>query len=126
MSYFARVDENGIVVNVIAITQEVLNTGGWGPPDEWVQTSYNTRGGVHYGPDGKPDGGVALRKNYAGLGFIYDKVRDAFYPPKPFASWSLNEDTCLWVAPVPYPNDGKEYRWDEDTLSWVLMDFPGA
>lgn len=119
MSYFARVGENGIVTNVIAITQEVLNTGLWGPPEEWVQTSYNTRGGIHYGQDGQPDGGVALRKNYAGLGFIYDKDRDAFYPPSPYPSWSLNAQTCLWEPPTPMPVDENMYTWDEATLSWI-------
>ena len=119
MSYFARVDENGIVINVIAITQEVLNTGLWGPPEEWVQTSYNTRGGVHYGPDGNPDGGVALRKNYAGLGYTYDSVRDAFIPPQPYPSWTLNETSCLWEPPVPMPESDVPVKWDEETQSWV-------
>lgn len=121
MSYFARVDENGIVTNVIAITQETLNTGLWGPPEEWVQTSYNTHGGVHYGQDGKPDGGIALRKNYAGLGYIYDAERDAFYSPSPFPSWTLNEQSCLWEPPVPMPTDENMYSWDEATQSWTQM-----
>lgn len=118
MSHFAKV-ENGIVTEVLVISQDEVNTGLFGDPLLFVQTSYNTRGGVHYGPDGKPDGGIALRKNYAGIGYSYDPVLDAFIPPQPYPSWSLNTQTCLWDPPVPYPNDGKTYIWDEDTLSWV-------
>lgn len=121
MAHFAQVDSNNIVTQVIVIDQETLNTGHWGDPATWVQTSYNTRGGVHYGPDGNPDGGVALRKNYAGVGYTYDPVRDAFYAPQPFPSWVLNEDTCLWDAPVPMPTDDKAYTWDETTGSWVAQ-----
>jgi hypothetical protein len=120
MGHFARMDKDGIVVQVIAIEKDVLDTGHWGDPNDWVQTSYNTRGGVHYAPNSRtPDGGIALRKNYAGLGFTYDKIRDAFYAPQPYPSWALDEDTCQWKAPTPYPDDGKEYIWDEDTTSWV-------
>lgn len=118
MSHFAKV-ENGIVTEVLVISQDVINSGMFGDPSLWVQTSYNTRGGVHYGPDGKPDGGIALRKNYAGIGYSYDPLLDAFIPPKPYPSWLLDTQTCLWEPPVPYPNDGKSYYWDEDTLSWV-------
>lgn len=118
MSHFAKV-ENGIVTEVLVISQEVVDSGMFGNPASFIQTSYNTRGGVHYGPDGKPDGGIALRKNYAGIGYSYDPVLDAFIPPQPFPSWLLNEDTCLWEPPVPYPDDGKVYVWDEATLSWV-------
>ncbi len=82
-------------------------------PGEWVQTSYNTFGGQH------KLGGTPLRKNYAGIGFTYDRQRDAFIPPKPFASWVLNEDTCLWDAPVAMPDDGKIYVWDEATTNWI-------
>jgi hypothetical protein len=82
-------------------------------PGEWIQTSYNTHGGEH------KLGGTPLRKNYAGIGFTYDRVKDAFIPPKPFASWVLNEDTCLWDAPVAMPDDGKLYQWDEATTNWV-------
>jgi hypothetical protein len=119
MSYFAQVNESGIVVQVIAISQEMIDTGLWGDPSTWFQTSYNTRGGVHYGQDGQPDGGVALRKNYAGIGSIYDKDRDAFYTPQPYPSWSLNAQTCYWEPPVPMPTDENLYTWDEETLSWV-------
>ena len=118
MAHFAQIDSNNTVTQVIVIDQETLNTGHWGDPATWIQTSYNTRGGVHYGQDGQPDGGVALRKNYAGIGFTYDAGRDAFIPPKPFPSWVLNESTCLWEAPVPMPQDGKVYAWNEATQSW--------
>ena len=113
MSHFAKV-ENGVVTQVIVIEQDVINTGLFGDPALWVQTSYNTYGGKH--PEGRP-----LRKNYAGIGYIYDTVRDAFYAPRPYPSWTLDEETCFWKAPVamPEPEEGKSYRWDEDTLSWV-------
>jgi hypothetical protein len=111
MSHFAKVID-GIVTEVLVIEQDVIDTGLFGDPALWVQTSYNTYGGQH--PEGRP-----LRKNYAGIGYTYDAGRDAFIPPQPFASWTLNEDTCLWDAPVAYPDDGKPYAWDEDTLSWV-------
>lgn len=119
MAHFAQVDENNVVVQVLVIEQDVINTGHFGDPASWIQTSYNTRGGVHYGPDNQPDGGVALRKNYAGIGHIYDPVRDAFYAPQPYPSWMLDEDTCWWQPPVPFPTDGKNYAWDEATISWV-------
>ena len=112
LSHFAHIT-NGIVDQVIVIDAETLALGYWGNPSEWVQTSYNTYGGVH------ATGGTPLRKNYAGVGYSYDSDRDAFIPPKPFASWLLNESTCLWDAPTPYPNDDKFYRWNEETLSWV-------
>ena len=113
MSHFAHIT-NGIVDQVIVIDQETLNTGHWGDPSEWVQTSYNTQGGQH--PEGRP-----LRKNYAGIGYTYDTQRDAFIPPKPFASWLLDEATCLWNPPVAMPTDDKIYTWNEDTLSWTEM-----
>ena len=112
MSHFAKVN-NGIVVQVIVAEPEFFNTFVDSSPGEWIQTSYNTHGGVH------TLGGTPLRKNYAGIGFTYDRTRDAFIPPKPFASWVLNEDTCLWSAPVAMPDDGKQYEWNEDTQAWV-------
>ena len=121
MSHFAKVVD-GIVSQVIVAEPEFFDTFVDSSPGEWVQTSYNTRGGVHYGPDGQPDGGEALRKNYAGIGFSFDRTRDAFIPPKPFPSWILNEDSCLWESPVPYPNDGEMYTWDEATGDWVLVE----
>lgn len=111
--HFAHIT-NGVVDQVIVIDAETLATGHWGDPSEWVQTSYNTHGNVH------ATGGTPLRFNYAGLGYSYDATRDAFIPPKPFASWLLNETTCLWEAPTPMPvEEGKMYTWDEPTLSWV-------
>ena len=95
----------------------------------YKQTSYNTRGGVHYDPDtGLPsqDQSKALRKNYAGIGYTYDPSRDAFIPPSPFLSWVLDESSCLWEAPIPLPQDGKDYRWDEATTSWVVVDTPSS
>lgn len=119
MAHFAQIDSNNIVTQVLVIEQDVIDTGLFGDPSSFIQTSYNTRGGVHYGVDGQPDGGVALRKNYAGIGYTYDSGRDAFIAPKPFNSWTLNETTCYWEAPTPMPNDGKMYTWNEDTTSWV-------
>jgi len=113
MSHFAQIDENNIVTQVLVIEQDVIDTGLFGEPSSFVQTSYNTHGGVH------SLGGTPLRKNYAGIGYIYDSVRDAFYAPQPFASWTLNEDTCIWESPTPMPTDGKVYTWDEETTSWV-------
>lgn len=111
MAHFAKV-QNGIVTEVLVVDQDVIDTGVFGDPALWVQTSYNTVGGQH--PEGRP-----LRKNYAGVGYTYDADRDAFIPPQPFASWVLDEDTCFWNAPVLYPDDGKMYNWDETTLAWV-------
>ena len=102
MSHFAKV-EAGTVTQVIVAEQEFINAGHVGDPSEWVQTSYNTRGGVHYGQDGNPDGGTALRGNYAGVGYTYDATRDAFIPPKPADNATLNEDTCLWEVPEAAP-----------------------
>ena len=114
MSHFAKVN-NGIVEQVIVAEPEFFETFVDSSPGQWIQTSYNTYGGQH--PEGRP-----LRKNYAGVGFTYDSVRDAFIPPQPFASWVLNEDTCLWDAPTPMPTDGKNYRWDEPTTAWIEVD----
>jgi hypothetical protein len=118
MSHFAKV-ENGVVTQVIVIEQDVLNLGHWGDPASWVQTSYNTQGGVH------AQGGTPLRKNYAGIGYTYDSGRDAFIPPKPYASWVLNESTCQWGAPTAMPVvEGKRFTWDESTTSWVEVVAP--
>lgn len=111
MAHFAKVVD-GTVTQVIVAEPEFFQTFVDSSPGEWIQTSYNTRGGQH--PEGRP-----LRKNYAGIGYSYDRTRDAFIPPKPFASWLLNEETCLWDAPVAYPTDGKIYRWDEATTNWI-------
>ena len=118
MAHFAHIT-NGVVDQVIVIDAETLQLGHWGDPSEWVQTSYNTQGGVH------TQGGTPLRKNYAGIGYTYDSVRDAFIPPSPFSSWVLNEDTCQWAAPTAMPTDGKLYVWRESTTSWVEQpDYP--
>jgi hypothetical protein len=113
MSHFAQIDENNIVTRVLVIEQDVVDTGLFGEPSSFIQTSYNTQGGVH------KLGGTPLRKNYAGIGYTYDRGRDAFIPPKPFNSWVLNESTCLYDAPTPMPTDDKRYSWDENTTSWV-------
>lgn len=113
MAHFAQIDDNNLVTQVLVIEQDVIDTGLFGEPSSFIQTSYNTHGGVHI------LGGTPLRKNYAGIGYTYDSVRDAFISPKPYNSWVLNEDTCLWNAPVARPTDDKPYSWDEDTLSWV-------
>jgi hypothetical protein len=122
MAHYAFLDENNIVTEVIVGKDE--DDGGI----DWEQfygeirsqvckrTSYNTHGGVHSG------GGTPFRKNYAGIGYSYDPGRDAFIPPQPFPSWTMDEDTCLWSAPTPYPDDGGQYIWDENTLSWISND----
>lgn len=119
MAHFAHVI-NGIVQQVIVADQEYIDA----LPDAnlWVQTSYNTRGGIHYEPNSdipSPDQSKAVRKNYASVGFTYDTNRNAFIPPQPYPSWLLDEFSCLWNSPVPYPIDGKRYMWNEPTLSWV-------
>ena len=118
MSHFAQIDGNNIVTQVIVIEQDVVDTGLFGDPNSWIQTSYNTSGGIHL------LGGTPLRKNYAGIGYTYDSTRDAFIPPKPYNSWTLNETTCLWEAPIPMPDDGKMYSWDEETTSWTEITMP--
>jgi hypothetical protein len=118
MGHFAKVLD-GKVTQVIVAEPEFFETFVDSSPGQWIQTSYNTRGGVHYGQDGQPDGGVALRGNYAGVGFTYDSQNDVFYAPQPYPSWTLNQSTWLWEAPTPMPTDGKFYRWDELTASWV-------
>jgi hypothetical protein len=129
MSHFAKV-VNGIVEQVIVVEQDVIDTGIFGEPSSWVQTSYNTRGNVHFGPDGQPDGGVAMRANYAGIGYTYDSENDVFYAPSPYPSWTLNNTNWLWDSPVPMPSDAgtgeppKIYRWTEETTNWVLIETP--
>lgn len=126
MGHFAHINEENVVTQVIVAEQDFINTGAVGDPAKWIQTSYNTRAGVHYGQNGQPDGGVALRKNYAGIGYTYDLSRDAFIPPKPYASWVLNEETCIYNPPVAYPSDGKMYNWNEETISWDEFTSPEA
>jgi hypothetical protein len=112
MSHFAQIDENKIVTRVLVIEQDVIDTGLFGDSTTWVQTSYNTLGGKH------SLGGIPIRKNYASVGYFYDKERDAFIPPKPYNSWILDEDTCFWNSPVAMPDDGSVYVWDETTQNW--------
>jgi hypothetical protein len=128
MASFAKIGLNGKVIEVLSVANEVLHDAN-GVEQEtigidfltkltgypvWVQTSYNTGGGVHY------KSGTPLRKNHAGIGYTYDENRDAFIPKKPFNSWILNEDTCRWEAPVAMPVDDNKYTWNETTLSWDL------
>lgn len=120
MAHYAKI-ENGLVVEVIVAEADFITT----LDGVWVQASYNTHGGVHYKPNSSEpsdDQSKALRKNYPSRGDVYDATRDAFYRPQPFKSWMLNESTCYWEAPVPYPNDDKQYMWDEKTQQWVLAE----
>lgn len=110
MAHYAKV-YNGIVTQVITAESDFFNTFIDSTPGTWIQTSYNTYGNQH--PNGTP-----LRGNYAGIGYIYDAINDVFYAPKPFASWTLNESTWLWEAPVAMPTDGKVYVWDESIINW--------
>ena len=129
MAHFAKIDENNIVTAIEVVSNDVATTEQagadflnslYGTTDTWKQTSYNTKGNVH------SLGGTPFRKNYASIGMTFDSTRDAFYAPQPFNSWSLNETTCLWEAPIPYPDDGNLYEWDEETyqedntLGWLL------
>lgn len=120
MAHFARVNE-GIVTDVLVVPDDQEADGnaylnGLGLEGVWVQTSYNTYGGVHL------SGGTPLRKNYAGIGFTFDAEMDAFIPPSPYPSWVLGGESCLWESPVPYPDDGNDYFWDEDNQAWVLLE----
>ena len=121
MAHFAKLGTGNIVTAVHVVSNDVATTEQAGVDflndlyktrDVWKQTSYNTKGGVHL------LGETPFRKNYASIGYTYNQTKDAFIPPKPFDSWILNEDTCLWEAPVAYPSDGKEYEWDESSTSW--------
>jgi hypothetical protein len=130
MASFAKI-ENNIVITVVSVVNEVLKDSNGieqesigvqflrtlynEPNSNWKQTSYNTKGGIH------TEGGIPLRKNHAGIGYTYDTNRDAFISQKPYNSWILNEQTCLWDAPVAYPQDGNKYTWNEETLSWDLL-----
>ena len=120
MSHYAQLDENNVVVFVIhAKSNDKEDEFTESTGDVYRQTSYNTYGGIHY-TDGEPseDQSKALRYNYAGIGFTYDETRDAFIPPQPSPSWVLDEDTCLWVAPIAYPAEG-DHVWDEEAGNWV-------
>lgn len=137
MSYFAKiptiVNGQGLVEEVIRASQDFIDSGAVGDPTKWVQTSYNTHGGIYYIPDTDtpdPDQSKALRANYAGIGYTYDSVNDVFYAPRPsnqtgvFYSWTIGAPTWIWQPPIPYPDDGQLYYWDEQTQSWVLMNPP--
>lgn len=115
MAHYAVLDENNVVIQVFAGRDEsevIDNITDWEEYYGAKRTSYNTYGGVH------KNGGIPFRKNYAGIGYTYDEARDAFIPPKLYASWLLNEDTCLWEPPIKKPQDGKLYMWDEDNQIW--------
>lgn len=127
MGHYAKVVDT-VVVNVITAKEDFFATFVDSSPGTWIKTSYNTRGGVYYTPntnDVDPDQSKALRANYAGIGYTYDQINDVFYAPRPsdangpWNSWTISGPSWLWQPPVPYPNDGKIYRWDEATLSWV-------
>jgi hypothetical protein len=120
MAHFAKVLSEK-VIQVIVADPEFFNTFIDSSPGFWIQTSYNTHGGVHYGQDGQPDGGVALRANYAGVGYTYDTANDVFYAPQPYPSWTIGAPDWIWHPPTPMPTDGKLYRWDEPTLNWVEL-----
>ena len=122
ISHFAEIDENNIVTRVLVVGDDQEHRGQEFLADDldlggtWLKTSYNTQGGIH------TLGGTPFRKNYAGIGYSYDAERDAFIPPKPYASWLLNEETCNWNAPVEMPvEEGKFFTWDEDSTSWVEL-----
>ena len=119
MAHFAKI-ENGVVVQVVVAEEDFIATGALGDPANWKQTSYNTRGGIHYGQDGQPSGREPLHKNYAGIGYTWDGT--GFAAPKPFPSWTMNQTSYLWESPVPYPTDDKQYAWNEATLAWVEVE----
>ena len=122
MSHYAKV-VNGTVTQVIVAEAEFFNTFVDTSPGDWIQTSYNTRGNVHYTPNtNEPSGGAPLRGNYAGIGYVYDRTHDVFYAPSPYPSWVLNQSTWLWEAPTPMPTDDNgPYAWDEATTAWVKV-----
>ena len=133
MPYFAKIEPTDspdifTVSQVIGIEQTELDSGHWGDPSLWIQTSYNTYGGIHYAPSPPnppwtPDGGVALRANYAFIGCVYDKANDVFYAPQPYPSWTISAPTWIWQPPTPEPpyQNGGTWKWDEATLSWVFV-----
>ena len=125
MSHFAKVT-NGVVTKVIVAEQEFIDTYQDGEPGEWVQTSYNTHGGVHYVPNQpdtpSEDQSKALRKNFAGINWIYDEDKDMFSPPQPYPSWTIDDATGFWKAPTAQPDDGNKYDWNESTKSWTKLE----
>lgn len=130
MGHYAKVVD-GTVSTVITATADFFTTFVDSSPGTWIKTSYNTRGGVHYEPNVYPpvpsaDQTKAIRANYAGIGYTYNATNDVFYTPQPYPSWTISAPAWLWQPPVPYPDDGKTYTWDEATLSWVEVPPPGA
>lgn len=123
MAHFAKI-ENGVVVQVVVAEEDFIATGALGDPANWKQTSYNTRGGIHYGQDGQPSGREPLHKNYAGVGYTFDGT--GFAAPQPFPSWNMNSTTYLWETPVAMPTDDKQYAWNEATLAWVEVETAAA
>jgi len=128
MGHYAKVVD-GTVSTVITATADFFTTFVDSSPGTWIKTSYNTRGGIHYEPNVNPpvpsaDQSKAIRANYAGIGYIYDATNDVFYTTQPYPSWTISAPTWLWQPPVPYPDDGKLYTWDEATLSWVEVPGP--
>jgi len=124
MAHYAFLDENSVVTHVIVGKNEGEDGIDWEEFYGAVRTSYNTAAGIYYDPQtGQPaeDQSKAFRKNYAGIGYTYDPIRDAFIPPKPHNSWILNEDTCCWDPPIPYPTDGNKYIWYEDLTKWIVI-----
>jgi hypothetical protein len=140
MGSFVKLNNNNFVIQGVALVNEIFTVNNieieqigidflnnlYKTNDVWKKTSYNTRGGIHYQADNNTpslDQSKAFRKNYAGIGYYYDSIRDAFIPPKPYPSWTLNEESCLWQSPIPYPNDGKMYNWNEETGNWEEINF---
>jgi len=125
MGYFAKV-LNAKVLEIIVADESFFDTFVDTSPGTWWETSYNTHGGIHYGQDGQPDGGLALRANYAGIGYTFDEsvVQDGivgvFYTSQPYPSWTISAPTWVWQPPVPYPASGGPYIWDEATQSWIV------
>lgn len=122
MPHFAQINLKNEVVNVIVAEQDFIDSGSVGDPKMWIQTSFNTKGNVHCGQDGLPDGGVALRGNYAAIGTVYDPIRDVFLPIKIYKCWLLDESTVTWMppTPMPKPQNGVGFRWDDSVCAWVL------
>jgi hypothetical protein len=128
MSYFAKVptivNGKGIVQEVIKADQDFISSGLVGDPSLWIQTSYNTRGGVYYLPDSNTpdsDQSKALRANYAGIGYTYDSINNVFYAPQPYPSWTISAPTWIWTPPIAMPSDGKAYAWNESTKTWDVV-----
>lgn len=121
MGHYAKVLNNK-VLKVIVAEEEFFDSFVDTSPGEWIKTSYNTRAGVHFNDDGTPSGKPGLRKNFAGVGYTYNRELDAFIPPKVFSTWVLNEQTCTWECPVEYPDDGKQYIWNDSTVSWEELE----